>query len=363
MKFITLLFLLGLSGLAFTLLADNHGESMQASGDKLETVLVEERAIPRLRTIDGTVEAINQTTVSAQTSGEIVEIHYDVNDRVTRGQLLLRLKDTEQRAALAAAEAKLREAQARYQEADAEYDRIRGLRRKQLSSESDLDRERAGRRAALAQLDAAKAGVTQAEEQLNYTEIRAPYSGIVTERYVQIGETARPGLPLMSGISLEQLRVVAEVPQRLIETVRRLSRARVLLDSGEQIDAEELTFFPFAHPVTNSFRVRVRLPAEVPALYPGMFAKVAFVTGEQRRLMIPASAVAYRSEVTGVYVVDEQGRVRFRHLRVGELQEEMIVVLAGLIAGERVALDPIAAGVMLKQQRHASVTTSGGHHE
>lgn len=83
-----------------------------------------------------------------------------------------------------------------------------------------------------------------------------------------------------------------------------------------------------------------------------MFVKTAFVTGQREQLVIPASAVVYRSEVTGVYVVAEGGRVQFRHVRLGRpTGDGAVAVLAGLVSDERVALDPIAAGVELKRQR------------
>jgi len=86
-------------------------------------------------------------------------------------------------------------------------------------------------------------------------------------------------------------------------------------------------------------------------VYPGMFAKVAFATGEAQVLLVPAAAVVHRSEVTAVYVIDAQGNVRFRQIRTGAVHGDKVEVLAGLSTGERVALDPIRAGVYLKEQR------------
>ncbi|NIV33975.1 MAG: efflux transporter periplasmic adaptor subunit, partial [Anaerolineae bacterium] len=112
-----------------------------------------------------------------------------------------------------------------------------------------------------------------------------------------------------------------------------------------------LTISPFADPVSHTFNVRVDMPEGQHGVYPGMFAKVAFVTGEVQRLLIPAEAVVHRSEVTGVYVIKEQ-QVSFRQVRVGRrFDDGQVEVLAGLDAGERVALEPIRAGVMLKEQR------------
>jgi RND family efflux transporter MFP subunit len=319
--------------------------------EELATARVEQQESVREFMLDGTVEAIQQTTVSAQTSGQVEEILFDVDDFVEQGQTLIRLKATEQKARLQQAEADLKEAIARLQEAEDEYRRISDMHKKQLASQSQMDKATAALKSARARQDAASAGLVQASEQFEYTRIKAPYSGIVTERYVQVGEVAAPGQKLMSGISLNQLRVLVDVPQSLIPTIRQQGRARVLLPDGGFIEAAKLTIFPYAHAGSNTFKVRVDLPEGVTGLFPGMFVKSAFVTGEKKELVVPRKAVVYRSEVTAVYVVEPDGRVRFRHIRPGNpANNGMLAVIAGLSEGEQVALDPIAAGAELKRQ-------------
>ena len=104
------------------------------------------------------------------------------------------------------------------------------------------------------------------------------------------------------------------------------------------------------------------LPKNVENLFPGMLVKTAFETGTAPALVIPASAVAYRSEVTGVYVLDEdENRIHFRYVRLGDaLGEEVVTVLSGLQEGDQVFLDPIRAGVELKRQRREA-REQGGH--
>jgi hypothetical protein len=95
----------------------------------------------------------------------------------------------------------------------------------------------------------------------------------------------------------------------------------------------------------------VDLPAGSHGLYPGIYTKVAFATGEQHWLVVPQASVVQRSEVTGIYVVNE-GNVSFRHIRTGQkFADGSVAILAGLSSGEHVAIDPIKAGVVLKKQR------------
>ncbi|EHQ51602.1 RND family efflux transporter MFP subunit [Ectothiorhodospira sp. PHS-1] len=322
----------------------------------LATVPATRHLLPAEQVFDGRVEAIQQATVSAQTSGRVMEVLYDVDDFVEAGSTIIRLRDTEQRARLDQAEAGLREAQARFNEARAEFERVQGIFERQLISRSEMDRATAGLEAARARLESARAARDGALEQLDHTQVRAPYAGIVTRRHVEVGESVSPGQPLLSGISLEFLRVTTEVPQRFINPVRRYQSARILLEDRSPVTVSQLTFFPYADPATAAFRVRAELPDRTPGLFPGMFVKVAFTVGERETLLVPASAVVQRSEVSAVYVVDDQGRISLRQVRTGRTEGDgQVAILAGLSEGEQVALDPVAAGVALKtRQREAA---------
>jgi len=304
---------------------------------------------PRERVWDGTVEAVNQATVSAQTSGRVAEIFYDVDDFVEAGAPIMRFTDTEQRAALSSARAALQEAEARAAEAESDYARIATMFENGTVAKARYDQAQANRNAATARLESARAGVVNAEEQLQYTLVRAPYAGIVSQRHVEVGELVRPGAPLMSGLSLEHVRVVVDVPQSMLEPIRVIGKASVYV--GERaIPAEELTFFPVADAATNTFRVRATLPVGSVTLYPGTFVKVGFVVGETERLLLPATAIVQRSELTAVYVVGEEA-VTLRQIRVGRRYGDRVEVLAGLSPGEAVAADPVAAGVYLQERR------------
>lgn len=337
---------------AYVLASLFPGISAYAQDIKLETVPVMSREVLRERVLDAVVEAVNEATVSAQTSGRIAEVNYDVDDFVPKDSVLVRFRETEQRARLAQAQAEVRATQARYDEARKSFKRSQNLYANKNISKADLDASRANMDASKAQIEVAQAAVEQTQEQFDYTVVRAPYDGIVTKRHVEAGESVSPGQPLMTGFSLEKLRVRADVPQQLIYAIRELKSARIIPpDPAEgSIPGEKITIFPYASERSNTFTVRTELPAATANLFPGMLVKVAFVTGKRTSLVIPKSAVVYRSEVVGVYVVNESGKVQLRQVRTGpETDDGMIEVLAGLVDGEQVALDPIQAGVAIKQ--------------
>ena len=332
-------------------LAALAGHAAQAD---LDVMTVAAERAPVERVLDGTVEAVSQGTLSAQTSGRVVEVLYDVNDFVPADAVIIRLRATEQRASLEQAQAALKEATAREAEAQTRYARTLGLYRDQAASKSQLDAVTAEKDSAVARLAAARASLQAAREGVAYTEIRAPYAGVVTRRHVEVGESVRPGTPLMSGLSLQYLRVAVDLPQSVVERVRRIGKAVVHVD-GKRIQAQDVTIFPQAAPRSNTFRARIDLPENAADLYPGMLAKVGFIVGEEPRVLIPASALVERGEVTGVYTVDDEGRVSLRQIRLGHRIDDRVTVLAGLIEGDRIALDPIAATLRVREQHRGEL--------
>lgn len=303
---------------------------------------------PRERIWDGRIEAVNQATVSAQTSGRIAALPFDINDFVDAGEVIMQFTNIEQRAALTRAEAAFGESQARRAEAEQEFERVSNMFENGTVSQARFDQAKANRDAARARLNAARSDVETAEEQLEYTVVRAPYAGIVAERHVELGELVSPGQPLITGLSLQSLRVNVDVPQSMFHAVRTIGKAFVYI-GDERIAGTQLTFFPVADSAANTFRVRVELPEGSATLYPGMFVKVGFVVGETNRLLIPSKAVLRRSELSAVYVSSDD-RVSLRQIRLGRRYGDSIEVLAGLSEGESVATDPVGAGIYLKEQ-------------
>jgi RND family efflux transporter MFP subunit len=313
---------------------------------ELTTVAVAAERVPLELVWDGVVEAVNQATLSAQTSGRVVELPYDVDDFVPAGAVVVRFTDVEQQSVRKRADAQLAAAEAANRNAEADYKRIAEIYARKLVAKADLDQATARRDATRAALDSARAAVREASQQVDYTVIRAPYSGIVTARHVQVGESVRPGQPLISGLSLGQLRVNVNVPQSDIAAIRAHKQAAVILDaaSDKRVVAKNVILFPYADPQTHSFKVRLELPEQETGLNPGMTVKTAFVVGDAERLLVPVSALVQRSEVSAVYVVDDTG-VSLRQLRLGHRFGDRVEVLSGLKAGDRVATDPVEAGL------------------
>ncbi|MCW8933560.1 MAG: efflux RND transporter periplasmic adaptor subunit [Gammaproteobacteria bacterium] len=306
----------------------------------LETARVIYHDIQQTRVLDALVEAVNKATVSAQTSGRVSKIYFDVNDYAKKGDVLLRLRDKDQ-------QAKLKVTQADYNQALTEFNRAQELYTKKLIARSIVDK-------AESVLKSTSARLEQAQENLEHTVVRAPYSGIMVKRHIEAGETAQPGAALFTGLSLESLRVAVNLPQDIINQVRLHKSARIRLIDNENkiLTSSSMTISPYADADSHTFLVRVNLPEGDHKLYPGMAVKVEFILGSNKVLMVPASSIIHRSEVTAVYVMDDNQKLTMRQIRAGSTTDDNLVeVLAGLSENEQVTLDPISAVRYLKEQQ------------
>ncbi|MEO6986651.1 MAG: efflux RND transporter periplasmic adaptor subunit [Paralcaligenes sp.] len=325
----------------------------------LASVVLHAEKVQREQVWDGVVEAVNKVTIAAQTNAQVLELPYDVNDLVPKGAVLVRFSDVEQRSALDVAQAQIVSAQATYGEALASYKRYATLYAKNPGaiSKEQFDQLRARRDTSLAALHLTQAQLKGVKQALNYTVLRAPYAGIITHRYVRVGEAVQAGppspQPLIAMESLDDLRVDVQVPQSAAVAIRRFRAADVLPagNGNRRIIASNVGVFPYADPATHTFTVRMQLPSGNNGLYPGMTVKVAFATGEAKRLLVPVSALVQRGEILGVYVITEHG-VGLRQIRTGYRFGDQVDVLSGLDDGERIAVDPVTAMKYIVEQRH-----------
>lgn len=317
------------------------------AAEPLSVAPVEYREVAQTYSAEGLVEATRQSTVSAQIGGRVKEVNFDVGDHVNKGQVIVRIDEREAAQALAGSQAQVAQAQANVQNAKLTYERSKQLFAQKFISQAALDKAQVDYKVALAQAAASEAGAGQASLAHGYSAVVAPYSGVVAARMVELGEMVMPGKPLMTGFDPSEMRVVVSVPQYKMSEIGAKPEAMVEVPSVNRwIKAASVKVQPMADARTHSTQVRVYLPANEPGVYPGMFVRTHFVTGKVKKLVIPASSVLRRSEVVAAYVIDAKGVASLRQIRVGDAAAEgLIEVLSGLKEGEKVAQDPVKAGM------------------
>ncbi|BBS86426.1 efflux RND transporter periplasmic adaptor subunit [Aeromonas media] len=340
--------LLGITLLVMTSQAMTSTQALAAAGEPIAPLTEPSQTEPLLTvapqpvtdwlTLDGTVSAIHQGTVAAQTSGRVSRMLVDVNDQVQAGQPLLEISGKEQFAAVTGAEARLARAQAQQVEAERQLARFQALIAKGVITRAQLDNAQATDRAARAEVNAADAALTQAREAYGYTRILAPYAGVVTKRLVELGETVAPGTPLLSGFSLDELRVEVELPQSALTLAGQPADVQVLLPDGKTVTPAKLTRFNYADSQSHAFRLRLDLPPHTAGVLPGMWLKVQLKQGERQVLQVPERALLRQGEFNGVYLQQPAGWA-LTPVRVGHCLAGQCEILAGLQAGDTLAPD------------------------
>jgi multidrug efflux system membrane fusion protein len=328
------------------------GRSPNGTAPALESAAVRVAGASRQWSFDATVEAVRQTVVAAQVPGAVVAIEVKAGDAVRAGQLLARIDARSAEQTAAASDAQVQAIRASLEVARKELDRQRQLFSKEYISRAALERAEATYQAAQAQFDAQRAQAGAARTQSGLHQVRAPYAGIVADVPVALGDMAMPGRPLLTLYDPAALRVTAALPQSVAARPITPGAIRVELP-GLDIDRRwvapsRVTVLPTVDAATHTTQIRIDLPAGTPVASPGMFARVwltapAEPNGAGQRLYVPASAVLRRAEMTGVYVIDPQGRPALRQVRLGPVLEREVEILTGVAAGERVALDPQTA--------------------
>lgn len=317
----------------------------------LATLTLQSETVPQVRSWDGNIEAVARATLAAQTGGRVAELLFDVGDVVEEGAVVVRFTAVEQQSGQRQAQAALAAARAAANDAASHLRRMERVYARGLVARAERDRAQAEHEAAQAQLAAARAGLKAADEQVGYTAIRAPYRGVVTARHVEAGETVSPGQALISGLSLDRLRLVVELPQRVAATLDAQRPAHILTDDGRRIPATTVTVFPQADAASHTVTVRLDLPEYEAGLLPGMSAKALFEHGEADMLRVPATALARRGEVESVYVLAPDGLLMLRQVRTGQRHGDRVEILAGLEPGETIATDAAAALQARRMQR------------
>ena len=325
----------------------SHAVTAQAPPASLE---VRVRELPQVFSAEAVVESVRQATVAAQADGRVTQLLVKAGDRVQAGQVLARVDARAADQGVAASLSQVAEAEANLANARRQYERQRDLAVQKFVSQAAVDQAEASFKAAQAQVAALKSSAGQAATQRSYATITAPFAGVVGATHVEAGDQATPGRPLVTVFDPVDLRVTATLPQAMLGKWKRDLPVAVELPAlGRSVNAVRAIVVPLADAKTHTVRVRLDLP-DGAGLLPGQFARARFPVGTLRALAVPTSALLKRGELTAVYVLGPKDRWLLRQVRTGETLVDpsgnaAVEILSGLSEGERIAADPVAAGV------------------
>jgi len=317
---------------------------------QVSTVTLGERDVATGYEIDGVIQPVKQSTVSAQAAGRVQTLAVKMGDRVKAGQLLAVIDDRETTIGVQRSAAQLAQAEAELRNAQAHYERTRELRAQGFVSQAALDQASTQYKAAQAGYEQAQAGQRASALNQGYTRVTAPYDGWVLQTHVEAGDLAVPGKPIVTVYAPQPLRAVVQVPASQADAARAAREVLVQLgqDNGSTrwVAPVKRSAMPAADPVSQTVEWRLDLAAaDTQQLIPGQQVRVRFVGAQAPRMLVPASAVLRRGELTAVYVATERGFV-LRAVRLGaDHGAQGVEVVAGVNPGERVATDAVRAGL------------------
>lgn len=289
----------------------------------VQVVPVERRTIAQFLQTNGTLEAENEVDLVARTAGPIVELRVEEGMRVARGEVLARIDAEEIEARLQISKVNLEEAELAYERAKAQYEN-------EILSRELFDQ-------AYSRLEAARAQMEENRVQLLYTDIAAPFDGVIVERYVKFAQHVQNGTPLFRISDFDPLECPIQVPEKDLARLQVGQPAYLTVEAfpGERFQARVERISPVVDRATGTVKVTLEVDT-LGRLRPGMFASVFLETDRhENALVIPKSALVLESIGDTVYV--KQGEVADRReVRLGYGEAERVEVLAGLEEGDEV---------------------------
>lgn len=314
---------------ALALLAACSKHSGPATTESLPTASVRVAAIATGKheaseDVVGTVRAKLRAVMEAKVSGRVEQLAVVAGQRVKTGDLLVQIDAGE-------VKARLDQALAVREQADNDLKRFTTLLRQEAVTRSEFDAVQARQRIALA-------SVKEVETMLGYTRVTAPFDGVITRKWVDVGDLAAPGKPLLEMEDPANLRFEANIPEALIQKVESGGRLRVRVATVDrELAGTVAEIAPSSDPNSRTFLVKLDLPADA-ALRAGQFGRATIPIGELSALRVPAGALVQRGQMELVFVVVD-GHAQLRLVKTGKRLADEIELVSGAQAGEQVVVE------------------------
>ena len=291
--------------------------------------------------VPGTVTAHQQVQLSSRLSGYIRAMSVRDGQAVKAGQLLFEVDPTDVLGQVQQAQAGLAEAESALTDARSNYDRFKALYAQQAIPEKQWDQVKSAYAMAQARAAAARGGISTARSQLRYARVTAPFSGIITRKFMQNGDLASPGQPILGLANTSRLEVQCSVSGTLYRSLQIGQKVAVISD-GKSVSATVLDMVGAADAMTHTHMVKLGLPADS-TLQAGDYVSVEVPVTRRQVMVVPAAALLDRAGIPGVFVVDAQGIAHYRMVRPGQSTPEGVEILSGLSVGETVVVGNLAA--------------------
>ena len=321
-------------------LSQTQTQAQARTIDTSQTIAVVRVERQRYEPVPASLQAKQASIISYRILARIQKIHVRAGDSIRKGQLLIELEKTDLQARVSQAQAHTESVNARSTQARQELDRTIELNKKGVFAKADLDQAQANHNALVADLTRAQQALQEAQTSLSFAQVRSPMEGRVVDCFAEPGDTAQPGVKLLSLYNPLSVRVEANVREKLALSLRLNQRLKVIVPASDKhIEAEIEELVPAGNPGSRSFLVKSRLQY-TEGLLPGMYARILIPAGIESMLLVPEDRVAKVDQLNVVWIL-ENGISERRFIRIGKkIETGLVEVVSGLTEGDRVLLVP-----------------------
>ncbi|MGA0565161.1 efflux RND transporter periplasmic adaptor subunit [Ancylobacter sp. VNQ12] len=291
-------------------------------------------------TVPGSVISDGRIEVSSRVVGFIEQLDVREGQKVSRGDLLVRIDQTDIDEAIRQAKAGVRAAGQDLQDGELDVQKYEGLARSGAVATETLRKAKVRVDVASATLDKARSALAAAEAQKSYATITSPVDGVIVSVARRSGEMATAGSTILTVESHEVLLFKAFVSESSLSAIDPNKPVTVRIDTLKDavLQGRIRGIVPSGDDITRRYEINVILPKDM-HLVPGMFGRAEIVLGTQKATLVPRAALVRRGGLEGVFVV-EDGTARFRWLRTGRVIGDAIEVVSGLTGGESIIAAP-----------------------
>jgi len=332
--------------LAISSCSSNEKNDTQTGADTAILVTVSQplAGAKQALTVSGQVEASQTANISTRVMGYITKINVKVGDRVNKGQLLATISNDDILAKRAQTDAMIAQAEAGFKNAQKDYDRFNALYKQQSASAKELDNITLQYQSAKSGLDAAKQQRNEVNAMLSYTNLTAPFAATVTQKMMDAGSMANPGMPLLTIEQSGSYQVSASVPESEISLIKENAPVTINIDAiHKSIKGTIAQIAQSSQSSGSQYMIKVNIPDnENQGLFAGMYANVDIpvtqlvkTTDASNQVMVPVSAIEYKDQLTGLYTIGSNHTALLRWVRLGKTQGNQVEVLSGLAANEQ----------------------------
>lgn len=291
-------------------------------------------------TVSGQIESQEIAVISTRVMGFVSNIKVRPGDKVEKGQLLASISNEDLLAKRAQAQAMISEAEVSLKDAQKDYERFDELHKQQSASTKELENVTLRYNSVKAKVETAQQMKNEAEAMLAYTNLVAPFSGVITQKHIDEGSMANPGMPILTIEHPNGYHARAYVLENEVGKLKVGMPAIVTIKStGKKINGRVSEISPSSHSTGGHFYFKVTLPNKSDIdLFSGMYANVSVPLKNDsgtKGLFVPASAIVRKDQLAGLYTVSEDQTAQLRWLKLGKEYGDEIEILSGLTANEK----------------------------